>query len=210
MEEKQLSENESLELISKMINKAKQSYKDTGISSMLWGIVISLCSLVRFAEIEFNFSLPFNIYWLTFVAVVPQILISIRENKGKNYKTYDDTYMLYVWMGFGISIGLLVFITSVVGSEAEKSSFPFYEYISSFFLLLYGIPTFITGTACKVRPMLWGALLCWICSITTVYTNGKIDLLLTAFAAIFAWLIPGIIMQLDFRKAKNELDRNNV
>jgi hypothetical protein len=133
MEEKQLSENESLELISKMINKAKQSYKDTGISSMLWGIVISLCSLVRFAEIEFNFSLPFNIYWLTFVAVVPQILISIRENKGKNYKTYDDTYMLYVWMGFGISIGLLVFITSVVGSEAEKSSFPFYEYISSFF-----------------------------------------------------------------------------
>ncbi len=61
MEEKQLSENESLELISKMINKAKQSYKDTGVSSMMWGIVISLCSLVRFAEIEFGFSLPFNI-----------------------------------------------------------------------------------------------------------------------------------------------------
>ena len=39
---------------------------------------------------------------------------------------------------------------------------------------------------------------------------GKIDLLLTALAAIFAWLIPGIIMQLDFRKAKNELGRNHV
>jgi hypothetical protein len=47
-----------------------------------------------------------------------------------------------------------------------------------------------------------GALLCWICSITTVYTNGKIDLLLTAFAAIFAWLIPGIIMQLDLERQK--------
>lgn len=210
MEKDQLNEIESLKIITQMINKAKQSYKDTGVSSMLWGIVITVCSLVRWAEVEFGFQLPFNIYWLTIIAVIPQILISIRESKKRNFTTHDDTYMMYVWMGFGISIGLLVFITAEAGNAAEKASFPFYEYVSSLFLLLYGIPTFITGTACKVRPMLLGAILCWVCSIVALYTNGKIDLLLTALSAIFAWLIPGILMQMEFRKAKKELAERNV
>ena len=66
------------------------------------------------------------------------------------------------------------------------------------------MPTFVTGAACKFKPMLWGGLLCWICSIVTVYTSIKLDLLLTALSALFAWFIPGLLMEKEYRIYKKE------
>jgi len=220
--EKQLSEKESLDLIAMMINKAKDSYHDTGIGAIMWGSVIAVCALVKLAELQFDFRLPFDIYLLTLVALVPQIFITIREKKGRKVKTYDDIYMDYLWLAFGISIFLLIFIVNNVYKVWEPVSaeyaqlaghasvFKFSEFIAPLFLLLYGIPTFVTGAACKFKPMLWGGLLCWACCLVTIYTTIKIDYLLIAFSAIFAWLVPGIIMESDYRKAKKGLAQAHV
>lgn len=220
--QKQLTEKESLDLIAMMINKAKNSYHDTGIGAMMWGSIIALCSLVKLAELQFAFKLPFDIYWLTILAIVPQIFITIREKKERKVKTYDDIYMDYLWLGFGISIFGMIFITNVLFNvwqpvaieykqlAGHSSSYDLREFIAPLFLLLYGIPTFVTGAACKFKPMLWGGLLCWACCIITIYTTIKIDLLLTAFSAVFAWLIPGIIMEKEYRKAKKGLTTANV
>ena len=220
--ERQLTEKESLDLITMMINKAKNSYHDTGIGAMMWGSIIAVCSLVKLAELQFDFKLPFDIYWLTILAIVPQIFITIREKKERKVKTYDDIYMDYLWLGFGISIFLMIFITNVLFNVWEPvaieynqlaghpSPYDLREFIAPLFLLLYGIPTFVTGAACKFKPMLWGGLLCWACCIITIYTTIKIDLLLTAFSAVFAWLIPGIIMEKEYRKAKKGLTTANV
>ncbi|HWR32676.1 MAG TPA: hypothetical protein VN451_04095, partial [Chitinophagaceae bacterium] len=64
-QEKTLSEKESIALIATMINKAKDSYHNTGIGSIMWGVVIAVCSLVKLAEVHFHFKLPFDIYLLT-------------------------------------------------------------------------------------------------------------------------------------------------
>jgi hypothetical protein len=220
--EKQLTEKESLYLIARMIGQAKNSYHDTGFSAMMWGAVIAICSLIRLVEIQFDFRLPFDIYLLTIVAVVPQVIISIREKKERKVKTYDDVYMDYLWLAFGISIFLLIFIINAIFRVWEPVSveynqltghpaaFRFREFIAPLFLLLYGIPTFVTGAACKFKPMLWGGILCWVCCIVTIFTAIKTDLLLTAFSAVFAWLIPGIIMQKDYRKAKAGLAQAHV
>jgi len=219
--EKPLTEKESLDLIATMINKAKDSYYDTGISAMMWGIVIAVCALVRLSEIQFGYHLPIDIYWLTVVALIPQLLISMREKKKRVVKTYDDDYMNYIWLAFGISIFLMIFITNaifnvtgpidIIPVEGVKPNrFYFYDYVAPLFLLLYGVPTFVTGAACKFKQMLWGGILCWVCCIITVFTSIKIDLLLTAFSAIVAWFIPGIIMQKDYKRAIKELAKADV
>jgi hypothetical protein len=220
-DEKALSEKESLDLIAMMISKANNAYHDTGISAMMWGIVITVCSLVKWSELTFGFSLPFDIYWLTLAAVIPQILIVVREKKQSKVKTYDEIYMDYLWLAFGISIFLMSFIVNAVfkvwvpvaEGYSQLSGSPqvhFREYVAPLFLLLYGLPTFVTGTACKFKPMLWGGLLCWVSCIITIYTPIKTDLLLTAFSAVFAWLVPGIIMEKDYRKAKKGLAATHV
>lgn len=215
-QEKKLSEKESLELITQMINKAKNSYHDTGFSAMLWGSVIAVCSLIRLSEIHFNYKLPFDIYLLTLVAVIPQIFFSIKEKKERKVKSYDDIYMDYLWLGFGISIFLLILISNNIFSEwgswideyktaTGKTASPgFYEFVNPLFLMLYGMPTFVTGAACKFKPMLWGGLFCWVSCIVAVYTPVKIDLILVALSAIFAWLIPGILMEKEYRIYKKE------
>jgi hypothetical protein len=72
------------------------------------------------------------------------------------------------------------------------------------------MPTFITGAACKVKPMLWGGLFCWLCSIITVYTEYKLDLLLTALSALMAWFIPGLFLEREYRLAKKKETSPNV
>lgn len=221
-QEKQLTEQESLSLITTMINKAKNSYHDTGISAIMWGSIIAVCSLVRLSEVHFNYKLPFDIYLLTLAAIIPQIIFSIKEKKERKVISYDDTYLDYIWLGFGIAIFLLIHIINNVFGEwgswaneyrnltGKQAPFKFSEYVSPLFLMLYGMPTFITGAACKFKPMLWGGIFCWLCCIIAVYTQIKVDLLLTAASAILAWLVPGIIMEKEYRLYKKEQAHLNV
>lgn len=219
---KPLSEKESLSLIATMINTAKDSYHDTGIGAMMWGIVVAVCSLVKFAEVHFDFELPFDIFLLTLAAIIPQIWLTIREKKERKVKTYDDAYMDYIWLGFGIGLFLLIHVVNLsyrdwdlaakefLEATGKKTSFRLYEYIWPLFLILYGLPTFITGAACRFKPMLWGGLFCWACSVAAVYTSIQIDLLLTAASALLAWFVPGLIMEAAYRKYKKEQAQQNV
>lgn len=211
-EENKLTEQESLLLIQQMINKAKNSYHDTGIGPILWGSVISFCSLVTFFQIKYQFSLPFDIWLLTLIAIVPQVFIAIKEGRTSKVKGYNDTVMDMVWISFGIAIFLLIFINAnivkalnpvfqtYIDIKGTKPEFNYSSFSTSFFLLLYGIPTIITGTCRNMRPMLYGGIICWICCIISVYTKIEWDMLLTATAAIAAWLIPGIIIRNKFIK----------
>jgi len=222
MQDNNLSYEDSLRLINTMINKAKDAYHDTGVGAMLWGSVIAICSLTRFAEVQFDFKLPFDINFLALFALVPQIFITIREKRNRKARSYDERFLDYIWIGFGISIFLLIHVVNLtfeswtpVSKEyaalaGHPSPFRFSEFVMPLFLILYGMPTFITGAAFKVKPMLWGGLFCWLCSIITVYTHYKVDLLLTALSAIMAWFIPGLIMEKEYRMAKKKEAAANV
>jgi hypothetical protein len=140
----------------------------------------------------------------------------------RRVKSFDDVYMDYIWLGFGIGLGMLIFVINVMGNQWEamastylkatgnKSSFQLYEFVTPLLLIIYGIPTFTTGAACRFTPMLWGGILCWVCCAVAAFTRADIDMLLMAFSAVFAWLIPGILMEKDYRIAKKELEKSNV
>lgn len=215
-EEKRFSEQESLELITKMINKAKGSYHDTGIGPILWGSIIAFCSLVTFFQIQFQFDLPFDIWLLTLIAIIPQVFISIREGRMRKAMRYEDVAISYIWTCFGISIFLLIHINANVFmhlkpvledymkmKNTDTAPFQYNTYTSSFFLLLYGIPTIITGGITKLKSMLYGGILCWVCCIISVYTVNSVDMLLSALSAIAMWLAPGIILRRRYLKKQS-------
>ena len=88
MEEEQLSKEESLKIITEMINKAKSDYRESGVSALLWGAVITVCGIVSFLGAYFKIDYFNKIWWLTIVAVFFQIIFSIRENRKRKFKTY--------------------------------------------------------------------------------------------------------------------------
>jgi hypothetical protein len=56
-EEKQLTEQESLALITNMIQRAKSSYHESGLSILLWGSVVFIASIVTYLQWEYVFSI---------------------------------------------------------------------------------------------------------------------------------------------------------
>jgi len=188
--EENFSKEESLKLINEMILKAKNSHYESGMGPLLWGSVIFVCSIVNYLQLQYNIDIGFDIWWLTFIAVLPQLYITFKSKRRKNFKGYNDTAMNYVWMTFAISVALLIHYNAHNHSGESVS----------LFLILYGIPTIITSGIKNCKSMLYGGIVCWLCAIITVYTDIKVDLLLMALSALCAWLIPGIILRKGYLK----------
>ena len=183
--EKNLSEKESLQLITEMIGKAKSSYHSNGTGSMMWGIVIFFCSIFTFLEIQFHFDIGFDIWWLMWLALIPQFVMIFKNRKNKNFVSYEETTMSYVWWAFGATILMLMFFNSHYRPSHSES----------LFLMLFGFPTFITGGMFRFKPMIIGGMICWILFVISLYTPLKINMLLMALAALTAWFIPGVILR---------------
>ena len=98
--------------------------------------------------------------------------------------------MRYVWTTFGICI----FILSFYNARFQESN------AASLFMMLYGIPTFITGGIFKFRPMIIGGLVCWAASVISMFVPFTIDMLLMAVCGLAAWLIPGLILLYRYNK----------
>src|SRR4051812_28153657 len=105
-QEKQLTEQESLKLITDMIQKAKAShFHENGTSAILWGSVIGFCGLFTFFKQHYGFSTGrFDVWFLAMIAIVPQVFISIREKKQRVIKSDKSMAIDAVWGVYGISI----------------------------------------------------------------------------------------------------------
>lgn len=205
MAEKPLTEQESLLIIQQMINRAKNNFVDTGIGPMLWGAVITICSAVQAAQIYFEFSLGFDIWWLALLALVPQVFISIKEKRERKAKGWDEDIMSYVWTSFGIAVFVVNFINNVLSRELGPAVEAYraaghtvqgtWSFAGCYLLLVFGFPTIITGAARKQRWMLAGGIFCWVSAIVAAFTPTYVDFVLMAFAAALSWLIPGMMIR---------------
>ncbi len=224
MEEKELSQEESLHLITKMIQKDKKGYHERGTSAILWGSVVAIAGLLSFAQMYWAFSLGFDIWLIVLAAFIPQIFISIRESRERKVVSHTESTMNAVWITYGISIFALIFyinsvtgptmdfnatngvlLTKTVNGKTEPINY-FVPSTSSLFLLLYAIPTLAGGLAYKFRPMLIGALICYGVFVASIYTSTTWDYLMNGLAGIFNWLIPGLILRHRYLREKKSVD----
>ncbi|HWJ29405.1 MAG TPA: hypothetical protein VNS32_22890 [Flavisolibacter sp.] len=196
MEERNISHQESMQIITEMIGKAKQGFHESGISAVLWGSVIGLCGLVNFAETYWHFYIGFNIWLLTLAAIIPQVVISIRESRQRKVLTHIEWAADVVWIVYAISIFALNFYISTVPNVPS---------LFSLFLLLYAIPTLACGILYKFKIMMWAGLLCYGFFVISCFTPTVYDMLLNGLAGIFNWLIPGLILRRRIYKKKKAM-----
>jgi hypothetical protein len=216
-QEKPLTEKESLQLITEMIQKAKANIHERGTSAIMWGTVTAIAGLISFLERYYDFYIGFDIWIIVLAAVIPQIFLSIREAREKKVVTHTEKAIDAIWIVYGISIGCLIFFMNVVpgvsakffvaehGSESLQN-FPRYVYsVGSIFLILYAIPTLATGIICRFLPMLLGGIICYLLFIVSCYSSSTWDMLLMGLAGIINWLIPGFILRSRYLKG-NRVD----
>jgi hypothetical protein len=219
-----LTGQQSLELITSMIQKAKGGVNDNGTGALLWGTVVTVAGILGF--VKYNISPHYNWLdpWLLCVfALIPQIFLTIQEKKAKKLvKQYDTELLDAVWTVYGLSIFMMVAYFNLVGFAAKENYIAigktvqlknlttgeivdnYYNTYSSMSLLilLFCIPTLITGIGKKNKPMLYGGILSVIFFSVSLFTNTMWDNLLAGLTGLFNWFIPGLYMRKEYLKAR--------
>lgn len=222
-EKNELSEQESLQLITEMIQKAKSSFNESGSSAILWGTAVGTAGLVSFAERYWQFDIGFDIWLITLAAFIPQIIISVREGRQRKTRSYQEAYGNAVLLVFGLSIFMLIFYMNVISRETDNllaregqelllrnmQTGEAAHYIPSvpsgysLLLLLFGIPTLTMGIGHRFLPMIIGGILCFVFFIISCFIPSMYDLLLTGLAGITNWLVPGLLLRRRYLKGKH-------
>ena len=183
-EEKSMTEVESMQLITSMINKAKNRFSETGMLYIRWGWLVLICCLVQFIALYFfNNQNSYYIWYVTWLAVAYQVIYFRRSKSKRAVKTYTGEIIGFVWWVFVICITLLAFILIFLKA---------YLGINPAVLVMYGMPTFLSGIILKFKPLRIGGICCWILAIVSALVEYEFQLLLIATAVIVAWIIPVI------------------
>ncbi len=192
MQEPEFSPKESLQLIESMINKAQNRFYENGHLYLLWGWVITVCSIASFVSIYFfeNQKNLTYIWMLTLPTVAYQMIYLARVKKNKTVKTYADDINGYVWLVFVI-MGFLEGV--IIGRSGHV------ELFNPLILMLYGMPTFLSGVIMKFKPLRIGAVCCWVLAVISVFVPIEFSYLLLTMAVISAWLIPGYLLRIRFK-----------
>lgn len=190
MEEKQLSNEESLKLINRMIYEAKGYFYESGIGGLIYGFSISICSLLTYFRDKEMLAFPFDPFYLMVPIFFLQGLVQYKEEKKKKAKTYIDESINYVWLGYFLSV-----FAALCGNFANAG-----YVIITIILFLTAFAAFITGMLTKFRYHVICGITCMLISIASFFTQNVNIYLLLTIMAVMVWLIPGFILRAHFKK----------
>lgn len=189
--EEEFSPEDSLLLIRSMIETTKHSISDHSHYYLLWGWAVMIGCVIQYFLMSVIKS-PHHYYaWLiTPLALILQIIFIIKDKKKERVKTFINEANAHLWTIIGLSFIALFFIFSKTG----------WMYCFPIYILLYGIGTSVSGSLIKFKPLIIGGVANMVLSAITVYLRYDLQILMTAFAILISYIIPGHLLRLHYRK----------
>jgi len=187
MTEENFSPEQSLRLIQSMIGKTKQGMSDKSIYFLVWGwLTFIACTGQFILKHIYNYEKHYYVWLVVIIGVVFSFYQSYRDEKVKKVRTYISDSLKYLWIGMGISYFVLSMILSKIGWET--SIFPF-------FILLYGLGTFISGCILQFKPLIIGGSCAWVLAIVAAYMEYDYQMLFGAAAILISYIIPAYMLR---------------
>ncbi len=194
MEEKKLNPAESLEIISNMINTAKNKLADDGFLLIFWGWLVFAAALTHYITIMAG--IPYG-HWVWPILMplggVVAVIYGYRQKKQETVRTYMDHYLGYSWGAFIIALFITLAFMSVHGIKNTYFTL----------MLLYGIATFISGGLLNFRPLVIGSLFSFAGAIVSVFIGEAEQMLCLAIALLCSYIIPGHLLRAKFKSELN-------
>jgi hypothetical protein len=186
--EENFSPQESLQLIQGMINKTKTNLGENSFYFLFWGWFAFLAILLQFfLKVVLLYGHHYLVWILTIPAAIVTTVYSARRNKGKLSRTYIGDSMRYLWTGVGISF----FVLSVIISATRGGWIDAYP----FFILFYGLGTFVSGRILKFTPLTIGGIFNWLLACVAAYVSYDYQMLLAAAAILTSYIVPGHLLR---------------
>ncbi|WP_304734225.1 hypothetical protein [Duncaniella muris] len=195
MEDKKLTEKESLEVITSMIARTKVRYLGSGNILLMWGYLAVFTSILVWILLAATQQNVWNWLWFA-IPVIGMPLTSImarREKRTNGVVTYSDKITSHLWSIFGVSEIVLTLIClgfSLIGGIKCWTAMIVYTIIAAPFAEI------AQGLIVKEKSLTWGGIvglaigMVLVCCVT-----GKIPLLANWFMPLFIlfWVVMMIV-----------------
>lgn len=188
MEEKDISPQESLDIIKTMINKTQRQFNDDSFYYMMWGWLVFIASITHFTLIQLDIQQAYYVWALMPIGGIVSALYGMKENKKEKTKTHLNTSMSYLWCAMVVSMMLVIFMAV----RLEHNTYPV-------LILIYGIGTFVSGGLLSFKPLIIGGAICFALSIGSFFVAFQFQLLFIATAMLASYIIPGHLLKAKFK-----------
>lgn len=187
MEDK-FSPQQSLLLIQSMIDKTKENISENRFYFLLWGWVTFIGILIQFfLKVVVGYQYHYLIWLITFVPIAITIWHSKRADRKYRVRTYIGESMSNLWTGVGISFFVLIFLISNT-NQGWLIGYPF-------FILFYGLGTFISGKILRFKPFVIGGIINWLLACGAILVHFDYQMLFAAAAILTSYLIPAYLIK---------------
>jgi hypothetical protein len=184
-EEKMMSGEESLRIITEMINKTKVNIRQGSFHLLFWGWLIFACSISEYLLMKFTgLTHPYYVWFFVIPGAFVSMIYGFVTGRKAKVHTYADMLYMWTWLGFLIA-GIVLFI---VHSKRLDT-------VGPYILLLAGFPTFVSGFIIKFRPLIIGGICFWVMAIIVTFAGPSVAPLGMPIAVLTGYLIPGYMLK---------------
>ena len=197
MEEKKLTEKESLELISQMIQATRKNLvKGQGNYFIIYGYTAAILSIIIYTLLYMTHTPWWWAGW--FLMFLPVIILSFKEKRNTpTVITYTDSMVNKVWQVMGTSFSLTMLVILALSFIVGKCDFIL---MLPLCLLYASIGTAITGLVIREKCLLYTPLVGFVLAIYMLmsYTiNNSAAILWNLYfglSFVVMMIIPGHIL----------------
>ena len=187
MEKEKFSPEESLALIHAMIGKTQQRMSDKSVYFLVWGWITFLAFCGQFF---LKHVLEYEKHYLVWLVVIPGVIFTVwyssRERKKSHVSTYIGDSIRYLWTGMGITFFVLSMIINK-GSWGDN--------VYPFFIMLYGLGTFVSGSIIRFRPLEAGGIGAFVIAVVASYLSYDYQMLAGAASILVSYIIPAYLLR---------------
>ena len=208
MEDRKLTEKESIELITSMINRTKERYIGSGNMMLMWGYLILAVTVLVWILVTTTQNTAWNWLWfaIPFVGGIATPLMARSENRRRGVTTYSDVITSRLWTIFGLSeiaLILMCLIPALCFAVNCWAAMLVYSLIAASFAEI------VQGIIVKENSLVAGGgiglflgvlTLCFAVGRVTLYGDWFLPLFMLGFVCMM--IIPGHI--LNYKMRSNE------
>ncbi len=192
METDNLSPEKSFELITQVINEARNKFEENGFIYTFWGALIAIATLSQFVLLK-NEYYSIN-YYPYFLMPLGGIFTGYYFSKKKiNESNLISKIVSIAWIVLSLNMMILGFVFANVLKES----------LIPVILILQGVGMVISGGAVKSKLLMYAGIVVNISGMICFNLDWLYHPLLAGLIALFAIMLPGIISMIKYKKKKN-------
>ena len=199
--ETKFTEQESLAVISQMVEQARNNLRKGGGTGMIvagflvaFTAILNIVLAVIFAKNGMNANLSTWAWCLMIPGSCIILLMGKRDDRRSIVKTHIDSIIGSTWKGYLYAV--IVVLTVIFSIGFSQKAHGVFFLINPVILILVGQAEYTTAKACRFKPYLYGAISMWLgalaCAGAMWLKNPVlIQFFILAVCMIVGFVIPG-------------------